>query len=154
MRPVAHIPDVIEKPYPIEFNSYVIAGYGRGSAELGIPTANIPVNSAINSLETGIYFGTCRLSPSMNTAQQKESSSNRENVQFNNGQFLKGNETKTQPMVMSIGWNPFYNNTEKAAEVHIIHKFGENFYGASIKVTILGYIRHELNYTTKGMLLL
>jgi FAD synthase len=28
-------------------------------------------------------------------------------------------------MVMSIGWNPFYNNTEKTAEPWILHDFDQ-----------------------------
>ncbi|CCJ28427.1 unnamed protein product [Pneumocystis jirovecii] len=30
-------------------------------------------------------------------------------------------------MVMSIGWNPYYNNTTRSVEVHFIHKFKNNF---------------------------
>lgn len=48
------------------------------------------------------------------------------------------------PMVMSIGYNPFYNNTTRTAEVHILHDFaGVDFYGAPLRIAILGYIRAE-----------
>lgn len=50
------------------------------------------------------------------------------------------------PMVMSIGYNPFYNNTVRSAEVHVLEKFGADFYGADMRLLILGYIRDELNY--------
>lgn len=36
-------------------------------------------------------------------------------------------------------------------EVHVIHKFKENFYGHVMTVLVLGYIRPELDYTSKGM---
>jgi riboflavin kinase len=50
------------------------------------------------------------------------------------------------PMVMSIGFNPFYGNKERSAEVFIMNDFQEDFYGDYIRVSILGYIRKELNY--------
>lgn len=49
-------------------------------------------------------------------------------------------------MVMSIGYNPFYNNTVRSAEVHVLHKFGADFYGVEMRLLILGYIRDEQNY--------
>lgn len=50
------------------------------------------------------------------------------------------------PMVMSIGYNPFYQNTTRTAEVHILHPFACDFYGAHLRLAILGYIRPEQNY--------
>ena len=32
-------------------------------------------------------------------------------------------------MVMSIGFNPFYNNTDKTAEAWLLHTFSSDFYG-------------------------
>lgn len=52
------------------------------------------------------------------------------------------------PMVMSIGYNPFYKNTVRSAEVHIMHKFGADFYDAHMRLLLLGFIRPELDYTT------
>jgi riboflavin kinase len=54
------------------------------------------------------------------------------------------------PMVMSLGWNPFYKNEKKSAEVHIMHNFHRDFYGDDLRVVVLGYIRPELDYTTLG----
>lgn len=56
-------------------------------------------------------------------------------------------------MVMSIGWNPFYQNKEKAAEIHIMSKFERDFYGAELEFIVLGYVRPELDYTTKEALI-
>jgi riboflavin kinase len=50
------------------------------------------------------------------------------------------------PMVMSIGFNPFYGNKERSAEVFIMNDFQEDFYGNYMRVSILGYIRKELDY--------
>jgi len=43
--------------------------------------------------------------------------------------------------------NPFYKNEHKAAEVHILHDFGRDFYGAHLRVSVAGFLRDELNFT-------
>jgi riboflavin kinase len=121
-------PDIPTKPFPIMLKGEVTKGFGRGSSDLGIRTANLPdqvANSAAHILETGIYFGFASVG-------------------------LKGT---VYPMVMSYGWNPFYKNEKRSAEVHIIHHFENDFYGEELRIVILGYIRPELNYTTLGTLL-
>ena len=49
-------------------------------------------------------------------------------------------------MVMSIGYNPFYKNTIRSAEVHVLHRFEKDFYGCEMRVSILGFIRPEYDY--------
>ncbi|ODV79927.1 riboflavin kinase [Suhomyces tanzawaensis NRRL Y-17324] len=151
MRPDVPIPPSPQPPYPLRQESTIISGFGRGSSELGIPTANIPINDDLNGLETGIYFGWCQLVPQNgpNTTADRNGAT----IVFNHGQELTGAELEPLPMVMLIGWNPFYANKSKAAEVHIIHSFKDTFYGAAIKYTVLGYIRPELDYTTKEALI-
>lgn len=148
-RPDTVIPDKPESPYPIVQDLVVVSGFGRGSSELGIPTANIPINDDLNQLETGIYYGWCQLKPCTLPDECKTRTNGRE-VIYNHGKNLRNDDLKVLPMVMSIGWNPFYHLKEKAAEVHIMHKFDDFFYGAQIKFNVLGYIRPELDYTTKG----
>lgn len=100
----------------------VIKGFGRGSKELGIPTANFSkeiVDKLPANFETGVYFG-----------------------------YANVNKEEIYKMVMSVGWNPYYNNTTKSMETHIIHKFDEDFYGKELRVAILGYIRPEKNFNT------
>lgn len=50
------------------------------------------------------------------------------------------------PMVMSIGWNPFYKNEVRSVEVHIMHSFDHDFYNAHMNLAILGFIRPERDY--------
>lgn len=146
------ISPTIQSPFPIIHSSEIINGFGRGSSELGIPTANIPVTPELAQLEPGIYFGFSKVEPISKDPQTKTRVDGRP-IEFNYGEKLNGEDIKVLPMVMSIGFNPFYNNDEKTAEVHIIHKFDSNFYGAKIKYALLGYIRPELNYTTKEALI-
>ena len=107
-------------PFPICIQGQVVKGFGRGSKELGIPTANLE-ESAIPDLlehaESGIYYGLAS---------------------------IKGT---VYDMVMSVGWNPYYKNTVRSAEVHIIHKL-DDFYGENLRLLVIGFIRPEYNYTS------
>lgn len=100
----------------------VTKGFGRGSKDLGIPTANFSedvVSGLPSDFPTGIYHGWARV---------------------DDGPVYK--------MVMSIGWNPFFKNEKKSMETHILHKFDDDFYGSWLRVIICGYIRPEENYSS------
>lgn len=56
-------------------------------------------------------------------------------------------------MVMSIGWNPFYKNSVRSVEVHVMHKFEKDFYGDHMNLVILGFIRPEYDYVSKESLI-
>eukprot|EP00794_Sanderia_malayensis_P019430 gene19430-21352_t len=112
---------------PFYAKGNVSKGFGRGSKELGIPTANLPedvVKSLPSDLETGVYYGLANI---------------------NCGQIHK--------TVLSIGWNPFYHNIKKSLEAHLIGKFDKDFYGAELRLVILGYIRQEQNYPSLELLI-
>jgi riboflavin kinase len=51
-------------------------------------------------------------------------------------------------MVMSIGWNPFFDNSSKTIEPWLLHEFPEDFYDQELRLTVLGYIRPECGFTT------
>ncbi|EGR47344.1 uncharacterized protein TRIREDRAFT_64385 [Trichoderma reesei QM6a] len=124
-----------EPPYPYKMEGKVISGFGRGSKELGIPTANLPVDNApwIANVPSGIYFGWASLAlPADHPDHPSGSSSSSSLAVF--------------PMVMSIGYNPFYKNTVRSAEVHILHSFARDFYDAHMRLLILGFIREEKDY--------
>ncbi|EJS42319.1 fmn1p [Saccharomyces arboricola H-6] len=145
-------------PFPLitEFCD-IVSGFGRGSAELGIPTANVPIEQlpkVINDLDLGVYFGFARIKsidqePSVETRQDGRT------VVYNYGQYLSeaNGDLDILPMVLSVGKNPFYGNDFKTMELHVLHDFENDFYGAKVKFNILGHIRPELNYTTKEALI-
>lgn len=120
-------------PFPLRVGGPVIKGFGRGSKELQIPTANIPVSGlsvgGCENVESGVYYGYASL-PLPSTS-----------------------EPTIFPMVMSIGWNPFYKNEVRSVEVHIIHEFKEDFYGVEMRLVVLGYIRPEYDYVSKEALI-
>ncbi|XXG95446.1 Transcriptional regulator of nonfermentable carbon utilization [Hypoxylon texense] len=177
-----------EPPYPLRMEGAVISGFGRGSKELGIPTANLPVDTAaapwIESAKSGVYFGYASLalpsshpdyqphhqrshrsnpraavdappapipsSPSTTTADTTTTKEASEAVAA--GEAEQERETRRRwqiyPMVMSIGYNPFYKNAVRSAEVHVLHAFGADFYGAPMRLLILGFVRDERDYAS------
>ncbi|KAK9465665.1 riboflavin kinase-domain-containing protein [Lipomyces arxii] len=149
-------------PYPVFIDSKVIGGFGRGSAELGIPTANIPPSdflaSGIPYGQTGIYFGLSKISGVYGTLSRQpaadgDATKPPENVITLTEKPLMPEDACVLPMVMSVGWNPFYGNTEPSAEIHVVHKFADQFYGADIKIAVLAYIRPESDFVSKEALI-
>lgn len=47
---------------------------------------------------------------------------------------------------MSIGWNPYFNNSKKTIEPWLLHEFKEDFYGEELRLVVVGYIRPEANF--------
>ena len=140
-----------EMKFPYFASGVVVKGFGRGSKELGIPTANFD-NEVVEQLpeyfQQGVYYGW---------------------AQVDNGPVYK--------MVMSIGNNPYYNNEKKTMvrfnymrktqfvkillnkasfkkETYIMNEFPEDFYGSNLKIAMLGYIRPMTSFKSLGELLL
>ncbi|CAC5358114.1 RFK [Mytilus coruscus] len=100
----------------------VVKRIWTGQQRARIPTANFPENVVENlpkDLPGGVYYGWANV---------------------DNGEVLK--------MVLSIGWNPYYHNTKKSMETHVIHTFKEDFYGSTLKVIMLGYIRPMRDFSS------
>lgn len=56
------------------------------------------------------------------------------------------------PTVLSIGYNPYYGNSTRSIEIHILASFAADFYGAELSLVILGFIRPEYDYVSKDAL--
>lgn len=112
--------------------------------QLGIPTANLPVDATvtpwISDARSGVYFGWASLQLGKDHPNYSPSSSSPAGEGQGEGGY------SIFPMVMSIGYNPFYNNTVRSAEVHVLDKFAADFYGVDMRLLIVGYIRDEKNY--------
>ncbi|XP_070536045.1 riboflavin kinase-like [Ptychodera flava] len=112
----------MKMPLPYFCRGEVVKGFGRGSKELGIPTANYPedvVDSLPEGITTGVYYGWACV---------------------DDGDIHK--------MVMSVGWNPFYKNEKKSMETHILHDYQADFYGSTLSLVMIGYIRGEKNFNS------
>ncbi|KAI5454770.1 riboflavin kinase [Naganishia albida] len=208
-RPMIVGPAAPEAPYPLKMVGRVTKGFGRGSKELGIPTANLP-DDAVGGLTslgwTGVYYGFARIYPDtkdgepvseeehedadlqrlsssalaqlpQHTAAYPPSSTASSALPSRTGspaptlpthaeglqsllpsrkhkkRRLQKEDYQVWPMVMSVGWNPYYKNEKLTAEVHIMHQFPTNFYGHTMAVMVLGYIRPELDYISKEALI-
>ncbi|KAL6064251.1 Riboflavin kinase [Balamuthia mandrillaris] len=116
--------------FPLLLKGKVVKGFGRGSKELGIPTANLPIDdykALLADFPVGVYHGWGCVPALDGSVPHK--------------------------VAMSIGWNPFYKNKEKTIEAHIIHDYGKDFYGEEMRIIVLGYIRPELDYISKEALI-
>ncbi|KAL9086845.1 MAG: hypothetical protein Q9159_003933 [Coniocarpon cinnabarinum] len=138
-------------PFPIKVRGKVIEGFGRGSKELGIPTANIPVEGldvgGHTDLESGVYFGWAGLDLATATSRSLKLIDTPQNPAENALKLSAGpHTTAVYPAVLSIGFNPFYKNQKRSVEVHVIHDFQADFYNASMNLSILGFIRAEQDY--------
>jgi riboflavin kinase len=147
----------IEQMLPIRMVSRVVRGFGRGSTDLGIPTANLqreglkmctapspddPVNGSspptFQDLPCGIYWGFCRIG----------------------GSSDQGTAGVVYKAALSIGYNPTYGNDEKTVEPHLIapatdprrhtSSCGEtilhDFYDQPVRLSVVGYLRPELPF--------
>ncbi|KAL7409000.1 riboflavin kinase, partial [Mrakia frigida] len=135
-RPSVVGPEDPTTPYPLFLRGCVQKGFGRGSKELGIPTANLPDSSILPLTDLslrGVYYGYARVSGLATPATR-----------------LEDIDLEIHPMVMSVGWNPYYKNERLTAEVHVMHEYASDFYSHEIIVIVLGYIRPELNYVSKA----
>ncbi|KAI0316988.1 riboflavin kinase [Amylostereum chailletii] len=130
-RPIIVGPDVPPPPFPIYLVGAVQKGFGRGGKDLGCPTANLPDESITpmsHVCEPGVYYGYAQIAG------------------------MDHVDSSVHPMVMSLGWNPFYKNERLTAEIHIMHPFKSDFYDYEMKAVVLGYIRPELDYTSRDAL--
>lgn len=80
---------------PTVFRGTVIHGFGRGSKQLGCPTANLPTGpyaEKLGSLPLGVYWGLARVGGSEGAGE-------------------------VHGMALNLGWSPFFGNAEKTIEV-------------------------------------
>lgn len=123
---------------PVVLEGTVVTGFGRGSRQLGVPTANmdpVPLQQQLQQLPRGVYFGWAQLEapgdwPAADSAVHK--------------------------MVMNVGRRPTVNTGDEAPtiEVHVMHKYShEEFYGANIRVVVAGFVRPEIRFSGLPQLL-
>ena len=111
-RPPGPRPEIVgspsgpEPPFPMRLSGPVVEGFGRGSSELGIPTANIPIAGLTvgghQDVESGIYYGWCGVNVDHDGS-----------LKLGEAEDLKERGSIFE-MVMSIGWNPFYKNEKRS----------------------------------------
>lgn len=139
---------------PLLLEGPVVRGFGRGSRLMGVPTANIDpaaLGDALKDLPLGVYYGWAKLEAPNSFASA---------------------DSQVHKAVLNIGRRPTVNAGDEAlsVEAHIMHGFHirgttdddedvdnaaatpvfPEFYGARLRVVLLGYIRPELKFP-KGL---
>uniref|UniRef100_A0A915EDU8 riboflavin kinase n=1 Tax=Ditylenchus dipsaci TaxID=166011 RepID=A0A915EDU8_9BILA len=121
------IADSATKLLPYFFRGKVVYGFGRGGKKLNCPTANLEPATVVllpNEFPNGVYAG-----------------------------FAKVDKSELYPMVMSVGYNPHFNNEKKTLEVHILKEFDNDFYDSVVEAVALEYIRPMQSFTSLGELI-
>ena len=117
-------------------------------------------------MESGIYFGWAGLSTSKATTAHPPGAATTykhmaAQAYQNMNELFFGKEGQSDqeqggavyPMVMSIGFNPVYENKVRSVEVHVMHDFDIDFYETHMNLVILGFIRPEYDYESKDKLI-
>ena len=62
-------------------------------------------------------------------------------------QGIEGADGDVQKTVLNIGRRPTLEDGEqRTVELHILHKFTEDFYGQRMKAVVVGFIRPEMKF--------
>lgn len=116
---------------PIRLSGLVTTGFGRGSKQLGVPTANLPpgpLQEQLAGLADGVYFGWAQLDV---------------------GGSWTAADRQVHKMVMNIGRRPTFEDKEPelSVEAHIMHTYSGDFYGQPMRLLALGFIRPEMKFS-------
>mmetsp|Transcript_15282 Transcript_15282/g.61443 ORF Transcript_15282/g.61443 Transcript_15282/m.61443 type:complete len:196 (-) Transcript_15282:298-885(-) len=125
---------------PVRLAGRVVHGFGRGSAQLGFPTANLAIRwdacdgdrAHLNNEErtvltfaetarTGIYAAWAKV--------------------------CDGPDQGVYKVAMSVGWNPHFQDLKRQTiEAWLLHDFADDFYDATLKVVVVAYVRDEAKF--------
>eukprot|EP00523_Entomoneis_sp_CCMP467_P018528 CAMPEP_0168824452 /NCGR_PEP_ID=MMETSP0726-20121227/11100_1 /TAXON_ID=265536 /ORGANISM="Amphiprora sp., Strain CCMP467" /LENGTH=525 /DNA_ID=CAMNT_0008877451 /DNA_START=5 /DNA_END=1580 /DNA_ORIENTATION=- len=110
------------------FRGPVAHGYGRGGKKLGFPTANLVASeffqTALNDLETGVYVGWA---------------------------FVEEAGDVVHKAVVNVGYSPTFEgkeNPEKMIEAHLMPNILDDFYGKTMRLELLAYLRPEQKFAS------
>ncbi|CAN0424931.1 unnamed protein product [Discosporangium mesarthrocarpum] len=123
-------------------------GYGRGSKKLGVPTANLPESQfaeRLRSLPAGVYFGWVALE-GVGAAGAEPAATE------GPGAGVRPPGAGVPPpwkCVANVGYSPTFagaENAEKIVEAHLIGYTGDDFYGKTMRVMLVGFQRPERKF--------
>nr|ADH43029.1 FAD synthase [uncultured SAR11 cluster alpha proteobacterium H17925_45G17] len=116
----------------------MVHGFGRGSKQLGFPTANMEIKwgddeSTLSEEEKAVYKF-AKESPTGIYACYA---------------VIEGPEScrGVHKVAMSMGWNPTFTDVKaKTIEPWILHDFSEDFYDCPLRLLVVAYVRDELKF--------
>lgn len=120
------LPSVKVEPSP------VIRGKGLGRS-LGIPTANLPISPS--------WLNTHKLLPGIYEAKVRFLSMSNPEVEYSTEKFLHA--------IVSLGYNPQYNQGSLVLEVMIMADFkSKEFYGSEVELFLTAFSRPEAKFSS------
>lgn len=140
---------------PVRLDGPVIHGFGRGSKQLGVPTANLPPDGFATNLPNGVYFGYDRSPLKLHARILQHSSVDQSILLIRNYpcRFARvdappeapAEDSAVHPMVLNVGRRPTFHGSgesDVSIEANIQHSFAQDFYGCQMKVVVLGFLRY------------
>jgi riboflavin kinase len=110
----------------VEMRAPVVSGFGRGSRQMGVPTANMDpavLSAELSGMRRGVYFGFARLPDDTDDGSAWEK------------------------CVINVGQRPtFADGDGVTIEVHVLKDFTRDFYGETMECVALGYLRPEMKF--------
>lgn len=105
---------------PYRYDSTVVVGDQRGR-EMGFPTANLLVPSAMAVPADGIYAGWLTAT--------------------------SGPDAGRHPAAISVGTNPTFDGTQRRVESYVLDRDDLQLYGVEVQVEFVDWIRGQIRYT-------
>eukprot|EP00438_Fugacium_kawagutii_P022496 Skav233626 [mRNA] locus=scaffold492:22796:23584:+ [translate_table: standard] len=124
---------------PVRLRAKVVRGFGRGSKQLGFPTANLEIRWDAD---------VSQLSEEERTVRDF-ATSHRTGIYCAWGcvEGAGGAEEQVHKVAMSMGWNPTFDDVKaKTIEPWILHHFTEDFYDSYLRLLVLAYVRPEVKF--------
>eukprot|EP00743_Colponemidia_sp_Colp-15_P005412 GILK01005817.1.p1 GENE.GILK01005817.1~~GILK01005817.1.p1 ORF type:complete len:394 (-),score=72.09 GILK01005817.1:92-1213(-) len=122
---LVHWESAVRLNSPVRLQGTVVPGYGRGSKMLGVPTANLSMSPEVReklaTVLPGVYFGWGSIGT---------------------------DSSGVYKMVLSVGWNPFFDNPEKTLEAYLMHEFSDDFHHSHIRLLLLSFLRAEASFAS------
>ena len=118
------VPPLFALKEAVAMRAPVVTGFGRGSRQMGVPTANLDpevLESELANMRRGVYFGFARLPDDPKHAA-----------------WCK--------CVVNVGNRPTFAAARVTVEVHALRDFGRDFYGERMEAVVLGYLRPEMRF--------
>ena len=127
---VLMVPKFYELANRFTLEAPVVTGFGRGSKQMGVPTANLDPETCggeavLSALPLGVYFGWAK----------------------------REGESNWHECVLNVGKRPtFVDGDGTTIEVHVMGasdatpEYEDDFYGETMRVDVCGFIRPELRF--------
>ena len=119
------VPPLYAMRNKVEMRAPVVSGFGRGSRQMGVPTANMDpavLAAELSGMRRGVYFGFARLPDDTD-------------------------QSAWEKCVINVGQRPtFADGDGVTIEVHVLKDFTRDFYGETMECVALGYLRPEMKF--------